>query len=881
MKTDEIRRRYLKFFEGKGHVIWPSDSLVPENDPTILFTPAGMNQFKDMYLGKGNLKFKRATTSQKCLRTGDIDNVGRTARHHTFFEMLGNFSFGDYFKRETIEWAWEFLLNEMKLAERFLTVSVYADDDEAYEIWSKRIRVPANKIYRFGAKDNFWPADAPTQGPNGPCGPCSEIFYDLSQGRGCGKPKCGPDCDCGLHIEIWNLVFTQFDRRDGGVLAPLPSKNIDTGMGLERMAAVMQGVKSNFDIDILSVIVKAIASAVGVCYEASAPEGVLARRIADHVRAVVFCISDGVLPSNEGRGYVERRLLRRAVRDGVQLGKAEPFLHTLVPLIADVMREPYPEIGQRGEYIAQVIKSEEERFHQTLAQGNVLLDELTAEMKKTGRKVLAGADAFRLYDTYGFPLEMTEAILDEQGFSVDKKGFEQEMEQQRARSRDGSDMKGDVFDTGPIGEIKKFSKGTPFVGYETTEAGGKIIAIIVGEQLVQELGQGKSGALVLDATPFYGETGGQVGDTGVIAAGESLFKVLDAKKMGDFIVHVGEAAQGTLRVGSSVNAKVDADRRAAIARNHTATHLLHHALRAIVSQRAEQSGSLVAPDRLRFDFTHFAALTPEQLRKIEALVNELILGDAALEATQTTVAEAKKAGAMALFGEKYGEVVRLVNIGGYSKELCGGTHTHRTGQIGAFKILRESSVAAGIRRIEAVTGTGVLDVIEQKSVLLGQVCGLLNASEADLVTRVQALLDQEKALRKQIETLKRSESKKSSAEILASAKDIGGVKVIAEKIENAEAADLRQMADSLRKAAKSAMIALGSVANEKPVVILAATPDAVKRGVHCGELAKAVAAVLGGGGGGRPDMAQAGGDKADKLSEALAEAVKTVSGKLA
>lgn len=880
MKTNEIRSKFLKFFEKKSHVIWPSDSLVPQNDPTLLFTGAGMNQFKDMFLGKGNLAFKKATTCQKCLRTGDIDNVGRTASHHTFFEMLGNFSFGDYFKKETIEWAWEFLLQELKIPEERLRVSVYKDDRESYEIWEKHIGVPKAKIYCYGEKDNFWPANAPLLGPNGPCGPCSEIFFDQGEKVGCGRRECEPACDCDRFVEIWNLVFTQYDRTEGGKLTPLPHKNVDTGMGLERMARVIQGVQTNFDIDIFSPIIKSLEEISQVKYNGQREQAILMRRIADHVKAGVFCISDGVLPGNEGRGYVERRLLRRAIRDGTQLGIKDCFLYKLVPIVSNVMQEYYPDIRQRRENIARIVKSEEEKFHETLELGTTRLKELMDTLQKNRQKVLSGQEAFKLYDTYGFPLDMTELILDEKGFTVDKDGFENELKKQRIQARTSSQMTGQVFDTGPLSKIKDISKGTEFLGYKECACEAKVIALIQGDQLVDAATAGNEIAVVLDRTPFYGESGGQIGDTGVLESNGSQVRIADTKKNNDFILHMGKVTKGDIRKGSLVHAKIDLQRRNSIRRNHSATHILHYVLRKVIGQHAEQSGSLVAPDRLRFDFHHFSALTKEEIVRIEDMVNEIILENVPVAVKELSIQEARNAGAIALFGEKYGELVRMASVGDFSKELCGGTHVNYSGEIGLLRIIGESSVAAGIRRIEAMTGMAALNRNREKESLLQEVCGILNTSEEKLILKAQDLLSELKNLHKEVHKVKQKEISGKVESFVENAKEVSGIKIIARKVEDATADDLRKTADMLMKSAKEAAIILGTAQNGRVTIIAALSPSLVKCGLHAGNISKEVAKVVGGGGGGRPEMAQAGGQWAEKLDEALSFATELLSKKI-
>ena len=869
MKTNVIRRKFLSFFEKKGHSLFPSDSLVPEDDPTLLFTGAGMNQFKDMFLGKGTLGVKSATTCQKCIRTGDIENVGKTPMHHTFFEMLGNFSFGDYFKLEAIEMAWEFMLNEMKLPKERLSVSIYLDDEESYDIWLKKIGIPEDKIYRFGEKENFWPANAPSDGPNGPCGPCSEIFYDRGKDVGCRRKECAPDCDCERFVEVWNLVFTQFDRKDGGVLEPLPNKNVDTGMGLERMASVMQDVSTNFEIDIFKPIIQNISEITEVKYDSQTENGKLMNRIADHIRAIIFCISDGVLPSNEGRGYVERRLLRRAVRDGLKLGKEECFLYKLVPIIANVMHEAYSEIKQRRENIARIIKNEEERFHETLFMGNKRLDELMEGLRRSGQKRLSGQDAFQLYDTFGFPFEMTKSILEESGLNVDESGFEREMEKQREQARSSTQMTGNIFDEGPIGIIKETAKETTFLGYENCEIESRVIGLIIDEKLVKAADTGQEVHIVLEQTPFYAEAGGQVGDTGIVQTKNSKVEVSNTKKSNDIIVHIGKVVEGKIKTNENVTCVIDKGRRAAIKRNHSATHLLHYTLRQVVGQHAEQSGSLVAPERLRFDFHHFEGIKKDEIARIEELMNERIMENTPVATEEMALDKARKAGATALFGEKYGENVRVVSIGDYSQELCAGTHVKNTGEIGLFKITSESSIAAGIRRLEAVTGNDALTRIRQKEKTLDRLCNVLDVQENMAVQRAEELMLQVRDLRKDVQKAKKEGTREFSSELIANAREISGVKIVTEVIEGVDIDDLRKTVDSLKESLGSVAIVLGTTEDSKVTLLTSLSNDLVKKGLHAGNIARDIAKIVGGGGGGRADMAQAGGQLPDKINEAI------------
>ncbi|GJQ58046.1 MAG: alanine--tRNA ligase [Candidatus Scalindua sp. AMX11] len=870
MKTDEIRKRYLSFFERKGHTILPSDSLVPEDDPTLLFTGAGMNQFKDMFLGKGTLNIKRATTCQKCLRTGDIENVGRTPRHHTFFEMMGNFSFGEYFKTEAIELAWEFMLQEMKLQEEKLVVSVFIDDDESYQIWSKKIGVPKEKIYRFDEKDNFWPASAPSQGPNGPCGPCSEIYYDRGQKIGCGRKECAPDCDCERFVEIWNLVFTQFDRKETGILEPLPNKNVDTGMGLERMASVMQGAATNFEIDIFLPIIQNISELVEIPYDGEAESGKMMNRIADHIRAIIFCIADGVLPSNEGRGYIERRLLRRAVRDGLNLGKEGSFLYKLVPIVAEVMQAQYPDIKNRRENIARIIKNEEERFRETLYLGNKRLGEFMDTLRENRQKVLTGPEAFLLYDTYGFPFEMTESILRENSLEIDKSGFEREMNLQRQRAKESSNMKGNIFDEGPLDKIKENTSETIFLGYNNSEAKGEVRGLIVDKQLVCSVEIGQDTHVVLDQTPFYGESGGQLGDTGTIQATNGEIEVKNTQVINNLIVHMGTVVKGKIGTHDKVVSKIDKGRRAAIQRNHTATHLLHHILRKVIGQHAEQSGSLVAAHRLRFDFHHFAGVKKDELTRIEELMNEKIMENSQVAIQEMSINDAKTVGAVALFGEKYGESVRVVDIGGFSRELCGGTHVVSTGEIGLFKIIHESSVAAGIRRIEAVTGQFAMARTKQKEEILGRLCRILDTPENSVIERAEELIQQVKEFKKESQKTKKESAQENISNIIAHAKKIEGVSIVTEMVEGVDKEGLRRVVDVLKKNLHSVAIVLGAVDEGRVTLVTAFSNDLVESGLHAGNLAKEIAKIVGGGGGGRADMAQAGGRFPKKVDEAFA-----------
>ena len=869
MKTDELREAYLDFFASKGCVRKPSDVLVP-NDPTVLFTPAGMNQFKREFMGLGEPGFTKATTCQKCIRTGDIENVGKTAFHETFFEMLGNFSFGDYFKREAIHWAWEFLTKTLKLAPDRLTITVYLDDDEAYNIWHDEIKVPANRISRLGEDDNFWPAGAPTHGPNGVCGPCSEIFY---HGNG---PK---------EVEIWNLVFTQFNRVGPGTLEPLPKKNIDTGMGLERAAACLQGVDTVFATDIFKPIVANAAELLGVTYERTSPDGIRIRRMSDHARALTFTIHENVKPSNEKQGYVIRRLLRRAVLDAYQMGHRDPFLYKLVPTVAEVMHKPYPELKDSIPRIQTVIREEEEQFLKNLENGLKLLNDVFKKTKAAGSEVVGGKDAFTLHATCGIPFEVTESLAADQNLRIDREGFEKEMTEHSRVSR-GTTEAAAVFSSGPLDTLKQsYHQGTEFVGYTATSATANVIGLLAQNRLADTATANPGGpplAVVLDKTPFYAESGGQVGDTGRIVGEGFVFQVHDTKKENGFFLHIGELTEGSLALGATGKAEVDTARRQAIQRAHSATHVLHHALHLHLGKHAQQAGSRVEADRLRFDFSNPEAVGKERLQKIEETVNQRILEAADIRWTVMPIEEAKKLGAMALFGEKYPDHVRVVEMGNFSRELCGGTHLGNTSQVGLVRIIGEESVSAGTRRITALTGKAALDLIKSEEAILNDIAGSLRVPPSLAGERVHALLEELKTLKKQA-TQKRNDTtpKTSADDLLASAVTVGDVAVVAQAVPSVSADDLRQLVDVLRrkKPAKLAVL-LATVVDEKVQLVAGLTPDLVEIGLHSGNWLKEVAPVVGGGGGGRPDLAQAGGKIPAQVPEALKKAVESVRTKL-
>ncbi|MBI4833678.1 MAG: alanine--tRNA ligase [Planctomycetes bacterium] len=880
MKTDILRRKFLSFFESKGHTVMPSAPLIPENDQTLLFTGAGMNPFKEFYLGKTKPPFPRITTVQKCMRTVDIERVGRTAAHHTFFEMLGNFSFGDYFKRETIAWAWEFLLKELKIPESRLLVSVYKDDQESYDIWLKEIMLPPEKIYKLGAKDNFWPSNAPLDGPNGPCGPCSEIFYDFGKEHGCGLPTCSIECDCNRFVEIWNLVFTQFDRQEDGSLNPLPQKNIDTGMGLERLAAVMQNVISNFEIDIFKPLIKETAAILKVEYDTDREEGARIKRIVDHARALVFTSSEGLLPSNEGRGYVVRRILRRAARDGRTLGMKEPFIYKLVPAVINVMKEGYPELPDKENHIVRIIKAEESKFLETVEQGMALLDEIINTLAPKGIKLFPGDEAFKLYDTYGFPMDLTESILRERGFKLDLQGYENAMKNQRTRSRASSQIAQKIFAETPISEVKSFLKETKFVGYEVTESPVKIVAILSGGKLVPDATKGTEVSVITEKTPFYGESGGQVGDTGIIKSDAVEISITDTQHIEDYIIHIGKVKKGSVKSGEVLTALVNLARRKSIARNHTATHILQNALRSIAGEHIEQSGSLVEPERLRFDFAHFNPLSPDELKLIEDRVNDKILEGLSVNTRLLTLEEAKKQGALAFFGDKYGENVRMVEISGLSRELCGGTHVSNTGEIGMFKIISEASIASGTRRIEAVTGTGAIKLFREEEQILKDITGLLETVPAKAIAKTKTMLAEIKTLRQETSKYCQQNNQELAKEFLARAQDLKGIKIVAELLPDKTVDDMRLMSDSLMNNPSPVIAFIGTEANKRATIILAISPKLAEKGLDAVGIIKEVAVTIGGSGGGRKDFAQAGGKEPGKLKDARDQFLKIIAQKL-
>ena len=870
MTGSEIRESFLKFFEGKGHARVASSSLVPKDDPTLLFTNAGMVQFKNCFLGLEDRGYHRAVTSQKCVRAGgkhnDLENVGVTARHHTFFEMLGNFSFGDYFKAEAIAWSWEYLTGVMALPKEKLWVTIYRDDDEAFRIWNEKMGVPAERIIRMGEKSNFW-----MMGETGPCGPCSEIIYDQGEGTGCGKPTCDVHCECDRHLEIWNLVFTQFDRDASGKLTPLPRPNIDTGMGLERLAAVVQGVKSNYESDLFAGIIRFIEKISGRAYKKNEEDDISIRVIADHSRSVTFLIGDGVLPSNEGRGYVLRRILRRAARHGKLLGMGRPFLHEVCGVVIDEMKGAYPDLADKAAFIRKAVESEEQRFIETLDAGLRILQEEVTALKGAGKEVIPGEIVFKLYDTFGFPTDLTADIVRKDGLSLDMDGFEKAMANQREKARESWKGSGEEAISEVYHRLSVEGIASEFVGYgyraEPTES--KVTAILKQGQPVGEIADGDAAEIIVAKTPFYGEIGGQVGDTGLIEGDGFLFEVADAQRPLDHLIsHVGRLRHGKIRVGDTVRLTVDDETRQATEANHSGTHLLQAALKTVLGEHVKQSGSLVDSERLRFDFTHFSRIEEGELRRVETLVNRMIRANVPVETAVMPLDEAVKTGATAVFDEKYGETVRVVEMTGFSSELCGGTHVARTGDIGFFKIVQESAVAAGVRRIEAVTGKKAVEHAQRVENELRETAGLLKIGLLETSERTEKLLRRERELEKEIESLKGKLAAKDSGDLMGRVRNLNGVDILSAVVEASDAKTLRDFGDKLRDRLRSGIILLGSRSEGKAMLLCIVTKDLTKR-YHAGNIIKAVAPVVGGSGGGRPDMAQAGGQKPEFLEKAL------------
>lgn len=864
MKSAEIREAFLSFFEEKGHTRVASSSLIPNNDPTLLFTNAGMNQFKDCFLGLEKRAYTRAATSQKCVRAGgkhnDLENVGYTARHHTFFEMLGNFSFGDYFKRDAIHFAWEFLTGDkwLKLPKDKLWVTVYATDDEAYDIWNKEVGVPAERMIRIGdnkgapyASDNFW-----TMGDTGPCGPCTEIFFDHGE-HIWGGPPGSPEEDGDRYIEIWNNVFMQFNRTADGVLHPLPAPSVDTGMGLERISAVLQHVNSNYEIDLFQSLLAASAQAIGCANNGDASLKV----VADHIRSCSFLIADGVTPSNEGRGYVLRRIIRRACRHGNKLGAKGSFFHKIVAALASEMGEAFPELKQQQAHIERVLKTEEEQFAKTLEQGLKILEQDLAELQGS---VIPGEVIFKLYDTYGFPMDLTGDIARERELTLDEAGFEREMEAQRVRARSASSFGMDY------NSVVKVDKDTRFLGYSATVASGELLVLLRDGQPVDTLNEGEEGVVVLDQTPFYAESGGQIGDCGFLEGPGVRFDVRDTTKVGGAWLHHGVVSKGSLSVGATINAEVDASVRTATGLNHSATHLLHAALRQVLGEHVQQKGSLVDSQRLRFDFSHFEAIKPEQLKELEEIVNREVRRNTPVQTEEMDIESAKAKGAMALFGEKYGDSVRVLTMGdGFSVELCGGIHANRTGDIGVFKIVSEGGVAAGVRRIEAVTGAAAFAYLNGAEEQLKEAASLVKGSRDNLLDKLAAVIDRNRQLEKELEQLKAKAASAAGSDLAGSAVDVKGVKTLSARIDGLDGKGLLALVDQLKNKLGSAVILLGGVQDDKVVLVAGVTQDLTAK-LKAGDLMKQAAAAVGGKGGGRPDMAQGGGVDVAALDGALA-----------
>jgi len=878
MTGSEIRKRFLEYFNNNGHTIVKSSSLIPQNDPTLLFTNAGMNQFKDVFLGFEKRDYKRATSSQKCVRAGgkhnDLENVGKTARHHTFFEMLGNFSFGDYFKEGAINFAWEFLTDVLKLDKEKLWVTIYLDDDEAYKIWNEQIGVSEDRIVRLGEKDNFW-----SMGDTGPCGPCSEIIYDQGEEMSCGD-NCGiGKCDCDRYLEIWNLVFMQYNRDDKGVMTPLPKPSIDTGMGLERITAIMQNVRSNFETDLLFDIIKFISELAGCKYGDSEDNDISLRVIADHSRAITFLINDGVLPSNEGRGYVLRRIMRRAARHGKLLGFNEPFLFKISESVAIKMEDEYPELKENLKYIQEITKIEEERFLETLDKGLFILNDEIKKLQNQKSNILSGKVAFKLYDTYGFPLDLVQDIVEKEGLSVDIDEFNSEMKIQQEKSRQAWAGSGDEEVDTVFKELLSQKVETEFIGYSTIKSTGKIVKIIKNGKFVNSLKEGEKGELIFDKTPFYGESGGQVGDKGFLRGLYFEAEVTDTKKKLDIITHYVKVKKGEIKLNDNCELMVYENLRFLTAANHTATHLLQYALRAVLGAHVKQAGSLVNSDRLRFDFTHFKNLTFEQIAEIEDIVNRKIRENVKLKIEIMNIDDAKRLGAMALFGEKYGEKVRVVNIGDFSIELCGGTHVERTGDIGFFKIISETSIASGVRRIEAFTCQKAIDYIREIELDYMKSINLLKVKRGLLFEKIETLLENNRVLLKEVEKYKKELASNALLDMIdKSTKDINGIKLLTLKVEDKKQKELRELLDILKGKISNGVIVLAGVEKDKVSLIISVTKNLTDK-IKAGDLMKNVAPLIDGKGGGRPEMAQGGGSNPLKLNDAfnkIEELVKEV-----
>ena len=879
--VNELRRMYLEFFESKGHLAMKSFSLVPHNDNSLLLINAGMAPLKPYFTGQEIPPRKRVTTCQKCVRTGDIENVGKTARHLTFFEMLGNFSFGDYFKHEAIAWSWEFLTKVLGLEEDRLYPSIYGEDDEAFDIWTKEIGVPAERITRFyrdsetGECDNFWEHGA------GPCGPCSEIYYDRGEKYGCGGPDCKVGCDCDRFMEIWNNVFTQFEGDGKGGYVELSQKNIDTGMGLERLAVVMQDVDCVFDIDTMKAIRDKVCELSGKKYQVDALDDVSIRLITDHIRSATFMVSDGIMPSNEGRGYVLRRLIRRAARHGKMLGIEGAFLADLSATVIRESKDGYPELEEKKDFIFKVLTQEEEKFAKTIDQGLAILSDMQKEMEEKGEKVLSGENAFKLYDTYGFPVDLTEEILEEKGFSVDEEGFKKAMDVQRETARKARKVTNYMGADVTVYEAIDPSITTEFVGYDRLTHKSKITVMTTETEITEALSDGEVGTVIVEETPFYATMGGQQGDKGIIRTASGEFKVEDTVKLlGGKVGHIGKMVSGMMKTGDEAELMVDEKLRSATCKNHSATHLLQKALREVLGTHVEQAGSYQDGERTRFDFSHFQAMTAEEIEKVEQMVNEKIAEDMAVQTDIMTVDEAKKTGAMALFGEKYGEKVRVVSMGDFSKEFCGGTHVKKTGDITAFKIISESGVAAGVRRIEALTGDNVFAYYRAMEEELQKAAQVVKSTPANLIERLEHLMAEVKELQSENESLKSKAAREALGDVMDQVTEVKGVKLLAAEADGVDMNGLRDLGDQLKEKLGEGVIVLASAADGKVNLVAMATDGAMKQGAHAGNLIKAIAGKVGGGGGGRPNMAQAGGKNPAGIPDALAEAKTTLEGQI-
>ena len=874
--VNELRRMFLEFFESKDHLALKSFSLVPHNDKSLLLINSGMAPMKPYFTGQEIPPRRRVTTCQKCIRTGDIENVGKTARHGTFFEMLGNFSFGDYFKTEAIHWTWEFLTEVVGLDPERLYPSVYENDDEAWEIWNKEIGVPAERIFRFGKEDNFW------EHGSGPCGPCSEVYYDRGEKYGCGRPDCTVGCECDRYMEIWNNVFTQFDNDGHNNYTELEQKNIDTGMGLERLACIVQDVDSMFDIDTMKALRDHVCRITGVSYGTSDETDVSLRVITDHIRSVTFMISDGIMPSNSGRGYVLRRLLRRACRHGRLLGIERAFLVELAQTVIDGSKDGYPELEEKKDFIFNVIAKEEAQFNKTIDQGLSILADMEADMKAEGTTVLSGENAFKLYDTYGFPVDLTSEILEEKGLTYDKEGFEKAQKEQRAKSEGTFGTHSYSGTDASVYDALDPELTTEFVGYDNMEAESEVTALTSEEEIVDALSDGEKGTVIVAKTPLYATSGGQEADKGVIRSADGEFVVEDVVKLlGGKFGHVGHVTKGMIKIGDKVTMEVDRENRALAANNHSATHLLQKALRMVLGTHVEQAGSLNNANRLRFDFTHFSAMTEEQLKEVEAIVNREIRNHLPVVVRNMPIEEAKKTGAAALFGEKYGDIVRVVSMGDFSIEFCGGTHVANTGDIMAFKILSESGVAAGVRRIEALTSKGLMDYYEEQEQKLHEAAKMLKTTPDNMEEKISHLQAENKALKSEVESLKGKLAKDAIGDVMNQVTEVVGVKLLAAKVEGVDMNGLRDLGDQLKDKLGEGVVVLVSATDGKVSLMAMATKGAIDKGAHAGNLIKACASCVGGGGGGRPNLAQAGGKKPEGMNDALIKAKEVLAEQLA